>query len=367
MDEVTGAPKKVFEQVAKYPRGRKIVLCNGVLLEDGDAGYDDGEIPYQRYPNYVLPREFWGISEVEQLEGPQKTFNKLVSFALDVLTLMGNPIWLVHGSSGLDPETIRSQPGAVYEWDGEPGTKPERVEGVGLQPYVLQMIEKMGEWFDSVGGSQDVSRGVQPTGITAASAISSLQEAAQTRIRQKARNMDYYLQSLGQQYLSRVFQFYTVPRIFRLTGNQGAQKYFRMHVEHYDKTELQQSVDPLTGEVSQQEVPTGEKGMRMHVQPYSVDETGRPTGQYNPLEARQYEIRGKFDVRVNTGSALPFAKAEKEERLFKLFQLQAIDQEELLKGLDYPNYQAIMQRMQQAAQQAAMAQAQQQGQPVPAA
>jgi hypothetical protein len=359
LDPETGAEKVVFEQIAKYPRGRKIVLCNGVLLEDGDAGYDDGKIPYLRLQNYVLPREFWGMSEVEQLEGPQKTFNKLVSFALDVLTLMGNPIWLVHGSSGLDPETIRSQPGAVYEWDGEPGTKPERIEGVGLQPYVLQMIDKMAEWFDSVGGSQDVSRGVQPTGITAASAISSLQEAAQTRLRQKSRNADAFLQDAGQLYLSRVLQFYTVPRIFRLTGNQGVQKYFRMQVEQYPKMATEQTVDPLTGQPVQEEVPTGEMGTRMNVQPFLSDPlTGKPTGKYNPLDGKQYEIMGKFDVTVATGTNLPFAKAEKEQRLFNLFDRQLIDQEEVLKGLDVPNAEAIIQRMQMAAQQAALAQQQ---------
>jgi len=329
--------QQIFEQVARYPNGRKVVICNGVLLEDSPLGYDDGEIPFERYPNYVLPREFWGISEVEQLEGPQKTFNKLVSFVLDVLTLMGNPIWVVSTDAMIDPENLTNRPGLVVE--KAKGSEVERQEGVQLQPYVLQMIDKMAEWFDSISGSQDVTRGVQPTGVTAATAINSLQEAAQTRIRQKARVMDYYLQNVGRHYASRVFQFKTAPEVYRITSNQGASQYFRMHVEPYDKTD----------EMGQ---PTGDTGTRVHVQPMGPD-------GYDPTQAQVYEARASFDVKVTTGSSLPFAKAEKEQRLLNLFDRQIIDAQEVLKGVEYPNWEAVFNRMEQQKQQAAMAQAQQ--------
>lgn len=349
-DESTGEMIPKFVQVAKYPNGRKIVICNSVLCEDVPNGYDDGEIPYQRYNNYILPREFWGISEVEQLEGPQKAFNKMVSFALDVMTLMGNPIWTVPSSSGVDTDNLTTRPGLVVEYDETTsGAKPERHEGVGLQPYIMQMIDRMGQWFDSVSGSQDVTRGVNPTGVTAASAITSLQEAAQTRIRQKARNLDVYLQQVGSQWLSRTFQFRTAPQMFRLTSNEGVNKYFRMHVEKYDITEP----DHATG----QPMPTGEVGNRVHIQPYLDN------GMMDPEAARSYETRGKFDVRVTTGSSLPFAKAEKETKLLNLFDRQIIDAEEVLKGSDFPNYQMVLQRMEQKAAMAAQAQAAQGGKP----
>jgi hypothetical protein len=340
-DPNTGTVVPKFEQRAKYPNGRKIVICNNVLCEDGPNGYDDAQIPYQRYVNYMLPREFWGISEVEQLEGPQKCFNKMVSFALDVMTLMGNPIWIVPTSTGIDTDNFTTKPGMVLEPDGD--ARPERVEGVGLQPYVLQLIDRMGQWFDSISGSQDVTRGVNPTGVTAASAISSLQEAAQTRIRQKARNLDVYLQQVGQQWLSRTFQFRTAPQMYRLTGQDGVEKYFRMHVEDFEVTQA----DPVTG----QEMPTGETKKRVTVQPYGAN------GMIDPLAMQQYETRGKFDVRVTTGSSLPFAKSEKEQKLLNYFDRGIIDEEEVLKGSDYPNYQAVLQRVEQKKMMAAQAQA----------
>jgi hypothetical protein len=323
-----GMPTVEWVQVAKYPHGRKIVTCNGVLLEDGPLPYDDQEFPFQRYPNYVLPREFWGMSEVEQLAGPQRIFNKMVSFALDVMTLMGNPIWMIPTTSGVDADNLVNRPGLNVEYDPTPtGDVPTRIEGVGLQPFVLQLIDRMGEWFDSIAGSQDITRGVQPTGVTANSAINTLQEAAHTRIRQKSRNLDAYLQQVGQQYKSRVFQFYSAPQIVRLTGNEGAARYFRMHIEATPEGKRTMKVTPFT-----------DRGLE------------------DPTEARQFEIQGDFDVRVVTGSSLPFAKAELESKMLNLFDRQIVDAEEVLKRTDYPNYQAVLQRVQAQAQAAAEAQ-----------
>jgi hypothetical protein len=336
-----GSPEREYIQKAKYPNGRRIITCSGVLLEDGPIPYDDAQIPFDRYVNYLMPREFWGMSEVEQLKGPQRVINKVFSFVLDVMTLMGNPIWMVPTSSGVDPDSLTNRPGLNVEFDGD--NPPQRVEGVQLQPYVLQVFDKISQIFDSISGSEDVTRGVQPSGVTAASAISSLQEAAHTRIRQKARNLDFYLQGVGQKYLSRLFQFMTAPQVYRLTGKDGAQRYFRMQVEPVDRTlEDGKTVVP---------------GTKVKVTPYTDDGKEDVTGM------REFEVRGKFDVRVVTGSSLPFARAEKEGKLQKLFELGIIDEEEVLKGSDYPNWEAVLQRIQK--KKAAEAQAAAAAQPPP--
>ncbi|MHA2068859.1 MAG: portal protein, partial [Candidatus Thorarchaeota archaeon] len=135
-----GSVKTVYQQRLAFPKGRKIVLISGVPVEDEEFPYEDGEFPYSRLVNYSDPGRFWGISEVEQLESPQKIFNKLVSFTLDVLTLMGNPVWIVDYDSGVDPENLVNRPGLVIE--KEPGSEVRRQEGTQLQPYVMQMIDR---------------------------------------------------------------------------------------------------------------------------------------------------------------------------------------------------------------------------------
>lgn len=330
-DEKTGEQSKVYVQRLKYPKGRKLTVINGVLVHESDIEYDDKKFPYIRLLNYVLPREFWGISEVEQLESPQKMFNKLLSFALDVLTLMGNPIWVVDTTSGVDVDNLFNRPGLIIE--KEPGSEVRREEGVHLQPYVLQMLGELKQYFDDISGSNDVSRGVKPEGVTAASAIEALQEAAQTRLRQKTRNIDTFMQNFGQMYLSRVFQYYDAPRVFRITNDQSVTKYFKFHIEKYDDPE------------------SGDQKLMAKVRDFNQGDDGK---QYLG-EERAYEIRGKFDVRVSSGSSLPFEKQRVESQTYQLFDRGIIDAEEVLKNIKYPNAEAVLQRV---AEKQAMAQEQ---------
>ena len=338
IDKTTGEESLAYIQKLKYPNGRKIVTVSGVLCEDGELEYDDKKFPYLRLINYIDPRSFWGISEVEQLRSPQKMFNKLVSFSLDVLTLMGNPIWIVDTSSGIDTDGLVNRPGLVVE--KEPGSEVRREEGVQLQPYVLNMIDSIKMWFDDVSGSNDVSRGQRPEGVTAAAAITALQEAQQTRIRQKSRNLDAFLVDMGKMYASRVFQFYDAPRIFRVTGDDQSMKYFKFHV---DKV-------PVTDEGGQ---PTGEIQNIAKIRTVNFDENGTPFES----EERQFEVKGEFDVRVISGSGLPFEKSRIEQQSFNLFDRGIIDGEEVLKNLKYPNAEAVMNRMLEKAQAQAQPQA----------
>lgn len=328
----------LFEQRKQFPNGRKFVFASNVLLEDGPNPYEDGLFPYARLQNYMLPREFFGVSEIEQLESPQMIFNKLISFALDVLTLMGNPIWIVDNDSDVETDNLFNRPGMVVEKNS--GSEVRREEGVQLQPYVLQLIDRLGTWFDGISGANDVTRGIRPEGVTAARAIENLMDASQTRLRLKARLLDAYLQELGQLYLSRVLQYRTAPEIIRLTNNQNAQKYFKFRVSQ------------------------NEEGQRVaYVTPMVQTETGDEVFG----EEKAYPIQGSFDVRVQTASSLPFAKVEKFQQAKEMFQLGAIDLQELLKAADWPSWEAVLDRMQAQQAQAAQAQAAEQGVAPPAA
>ena len=268
------------------------------------------------------------MSEIEQLESPQAIFNKLISFSLDVLVMTGNPIWVVSTDSGIDVENISNQAGEILE--PEPGARVERIEGTQLQPYVLQLIDRMKLWFDDVSGITDVSRGVNPTGVTAASAIEALQSTGRTRVRLKARLLKNFLEDVGQQYASLAMQKYTIPRVFRISALDGSQKYFRFHVED-------------TEDGSKKGVLTDfEEGGTMQA-------------------PQEFLLRGEFDVRAETGSGLPFVKAEREQKILQLFDRQILDAEEVLDAIEYPNKEKVLERLQQrqeAAEAAAQAEAQ---------
>lgn len=332
-DEIdeSGESLKKYQIRKKYPYGLIVKMANGIILEKKPFDTKNNKFPFSKYVNYVNSRVFWGISEIKNLESPQRAFNRLVSYALDVLALTGNPIWIVDNTSGVDPEELTNEPGLAIEKN--PGSEVRRQEGVNLQPYVIQLINLFETWFNNIAGSQDVSRGQTPGSVTAASAIEQLQEASRTRIRQKQRNLDGLLRDFSHQYYDFVVEHYSIPRLFRVTNNQNVQEYFKMNFD------------------------TNENGDRKAiVQKYGQDEKGQPVPMGN---LREYLIKGRFDVKVNTGSSLPFTIADKENKAFGLYDRQIIDAEEVLKTINYPDREAVLKRMEERAAAAAQQQPQQ--------
>jgi len=146
-----------------------------------------------------------------------------------------------------------------------------------------------------------------------------------------------FIRDFGRQYVAIVLEKYSQSRVFRITGKDGGTKYFKMSVEKVEHE--------------------GEQKSLASIRQYGTNDAGKPVE--GPVQ--QYLIQGRFDVRVNTGSALPFTKAENEEKTLQLFDRGIIDAEEVLKNIEYPNREAVLTRVQQRQAEQAAAQQQQKG------
>jgi hypothetical protein len=331
-----GTLKKGFRTKKKYPNGRKIVLASGQLLEDGDNEYLDGKFPYAKLVDYIMPREFWGQGEVEQLKGPQQLINKLMSYTMDVISLMGNPVWKNPTGSGVFSESLTNQPGLVI--DHIDGFEPKREQGENVQPSIFQAFDRLRDVFDTISGVNEVTQGAQPRNASGV-AIDSLMEAAQTKIRLKSRNVEAWLTAVGQQMGSRILQFYSIPRIVRITENENAAKYFKI------------AIDEVTDE-------SGEAQRIATVQQFDGVEDEAGNQQMIPGEPQQFEIKGNLDVRITIGTSLPFAKAKREERARELYSQGIYDVEDYLTDLEHPRKEKILEKFNQRQFEAAQAEAQ---------
>lgn len=302
-----------------YPFGRVIKIANGLKIFEGTLT-ESGRFPFMKYVNYMLPREFFGVSEVEQLESPQRVFNKILNAAIEIMNLMGNPIWVISTDSGIDPNKLINRTGLVVE--KEPGSEVRREHGVELNSTIFPLLDRLESWFDKIGGNQEVSRGQAPASITASSAIEQLMDAARTRIKQKQRNLDAMVRDMGRQYVDIVLENYTQSRVFRVTNDQSGTKYFKFRV---DKV-LVDGKTQLVGKI------------RNYIQ-----NDGESIAMSD--EEQEFFISGRFDVKVNTGTSLPFAVADKENKSFSLFDRGIIDEEEVLNNIEYPNKEKVIQKL----------------------
>lgn len=302
-----------------YPFGRVIKIANGLKLFEGTLT-ESGRFPFMKYVNYMLPREFFGVSEVEQLESPQRVFNKILNAAIEIMNLMGNPIWVISTDSGIDPNKLINRTGLVVE--KEPGSEVRREHGVELNSTIFPLLDRLESWFDKIGGNQEVSRGQAPASVTASSAIEQLMDAARTRIKQKQRNLDAMVRDMGRQYVDIVLENYTQSRVFRVTNDQSGTKYFKFRV---DKV-LVDGKTQLVGKIRN-----------------FIQNDGESIAMSD--EEQEFFISGRFDVKVNTGTSLPFAVADKENKSFSLFDRGIIDEEEVLNNIEYPNKEKVIQKL----------------------
>ncbi len=324
--------EKLYTVKKKYPKGRYVCIANGMILHDGDLPYEDGLIPFSKYVNYVDPRQFWGISEVEQLASPQIILNKILSYTIDVLLYTSNPIWIVDNSADVDTDNLNNIPGSVVE--KTPGSEVRRENGPPLNPGFMQVMDRVIGWFNDVAGQTDFSQGKAEGGVTAASAIEQLISASRTRIRQRMRNLDCYLKTAGQQWMNRVLENYTAPRIYRMTNVDGSQYFLKFHVD---------TVQDKDGNLKKQAT--------IHKYGDNGEEQ----------EVSQLILAGDLDIKVQAGSDLPFEASDKERKALALFDRQIIDAEEVLTQLQYPNKEKLLMRLQERQQLAAQQAAPQEG------
>jgi len=329
-----GKPSKTLKK--KYPRGRMVTMLPdpGVLLQDVENPYKDGDVPFVRVVDMLVPRSFYGMGEVQGLSETQMMINKVFAVIMDWCNTMSNPSWVVDDTSNVDPDMLTSDVGQIIM--KKAGTQVERQAAPPVPPQLFEMYHTLMSLADTQSGVHEVTQGRKPTGITAAQAIETLQEAAQTRIRLKERNLLVSLQRLGRLIISRMLQYYTEPRVIALTGRDDMVGKWPTYIRWY----VEQTDDDMYRPVSQRSAYDEESGGYVDEPPV--------TGEYSA---------GEFELDVTSGTSLPFIKEQRSSQAIQLFQAQAIDQQALLDVLEFPEKDSILQRMQEKAAQSQQAEA----------
>jgi hypothetical protein len=248
--------------------------------------------------------------------------NKSFAVIMDWCNLMSNPSWVIDDNSNVDPDMLTSDVGQIIV--KKAGSVVERVAAPPVPPQLFEIYHTLMELADTQSGVHDVTQGRKPTGVTAAQAIETLQEAAQTRIRLKERNLLVSLQRLGRLVISRMLQYYTEPRVIMLTGRDDMVGKWPSYIRFY----VEQTEDDMYRPVSQN---------------IKWDESANAYVE-EPAKEGEYSA-GDFELDVTSGTSLPFIKEQRSNQAIRLFENQAIDRQALLDTLEWPDKDTLMQRM----------------------
>ena len=276
IEEEDGEKYKVTK--LKYPNGRRTIIAGDVLLSDGENPYKDGKFPFVAWKCYDVPGQFWGLSEVEMLVSVQKEICSLYNDVIDNAHLNGNAPWVLDKNSGVDKGSITNDKGLVIRKN--PGTEVRREAPPPMPAYIQNIINDLKYDIQVISGVFDATRGERPVSITSGVAIQALQDSSQGRIKLKTQNLEYFLADLGSMWLSRMQQFWTLPRTIRIMG----------------------------GDYKPNSMPLIIDGKEVYFKEIIND-----------------MIDGDFDVQIKTGSTMAVNKSARFEQILRMAQTPAED------------------------------------------
>lgn len=197
----------------QYANGRVITVAPdlNLLLDDKDNPFETGRFPFFIFKDIDVPFKFWGEGEVRWLLSPQESINDLSNQIIDNAKHTANAIWIIDKNAGIPNGTLTNRPGLVIRKN--PGSSIERATPASMPMYVSEKVASLKMDIEVISGIHDVTRGQNPTGLESGAAIMALQEAAQSRVRLKMNLHEEYLAELGQEWFSRIQQFWTFNRL----------------------------------------------------------------------------------------------------------------------------------------------------------
>lgn len=207
---------------------RLVVIANGVLLQDGPSPYDDDDFPYAVFNVVPTLDTIQGRGLVQFVEGLQDLLNSSLSNIIDQQRFAADPMMGVANVNLDEAQHFENVPGSVLpdahlSASGSPGYY--WLSGPGFNQAWITVQNVVTEYMDSVLGRVDVLRGERPAGVTTLGGLEIIREQANVRIRNLIRWVKASLKRVHLLVLSRLRQFATAERTFRILGPLGQEEF----------------------------------------------------------------------------------------------------------------------------------------------
>ncbi|HEU4975280.1 MAG TPA: hypothetical protein VFT50_09340 [Baekduia sp.] len=207
---------ELWEKPSKLnPQGRHLVWTAERVLVEEPNPY--GRIPYTMFPGVPVPGRFWPDSVVTHLRPIQARLNKLLSQVAENAARFGNPSIMLDKLSGIKYSGV---PGEQLWHNAQTQVQlPQFLQPPTMPSYVFNLMDYAQNALREISGQYEVSQGSVPSGVTAASAISLLQEQDATRLGPDVEAMELAIADVGQQSLELMARYYTTERIVVIVGD----------------------------------------------------------------------------------------------------------------------------------------------------
>ena len=287
------------EEVQNYPDGVRVTTVtnqgrlvledqinpniNQGLLDKVDTSYAWGRFPFFKANSYKDTTSVWGFSVAEQTGNLNKKIDELISRLLSWSQRAALPPLIVEKGCGISRSQINNKPGLVL-MPLRSNARIEFLQVPELPQSFFNVLDILMNVHDRTYQIEDADRGVQPSGVTAASAIVALQERNAVLMQHKIREMDRLVRMRGRWAISFI-QNFSIKEDFVEVG--GEQQRFQ-----------------------------------------GIELAGR-----------------SFNYTVESGSTVARTSLREEEQATQLYQMGAIDRQALLETLNFRGWRDIIERV----------------------
>lgn len=311
---------RVYDAKKRHYTINVAYLAGGVLLEKAEDVYSHGMYPF--VVDAFTPIEGIPVGDgmVQELAPMMRYINRYASYIDMNLRMASKGRLLVNRNAGIDKE-------ALIDWENDI-VEGDRIDASALQwmqttPFTSMVTAQMLQLQNDIkqdSGQNQFTRGETAGGVTAASAISALQEAGgkMTRMRTNALNSGF--REIVEQIMWLISQFYDKGRVLFVTGRKEG-----------ESREVDASPEHLFGKKNKGTIPPPPYTVQVQVQ------------RRNPLrqQAQNELFMQAYSMSAQAGQIFPLSV------LFELLQVDGKDK--ILPILRQSD--ALTQQMQQLSQQ----------------
>ena len=210
-----------FFENGRY-RVHMVKLAGRQVLENSYLTKPDGYFAHGMYPFAVTPLFAqkgtpFGVGIVDMFKNAQKYSDKLDQILLVNSLIASKPKLLVQ--KGLcDVDDLRDYAKSVHEVEGAPQAVAMWHDPPHLPSHVMAHAQTIRQSIKDESGSNDFSRGNVSSGVTAASAITALQEMSSKRSRTEAKRLQLGFKQCVRMMLEVEREFDRFPRMVTITN-----------------------------------------------------------------------------------------------------------------------------------------------------
>lgn len=292
----TKPPTQTVDIPQTDPQGNPILDQHGIQIRmqqeipTGKAIAETGLYDHGEYPvvfDCLFPEEgtCYGFGYIDACKSTQRDIDILNQAILKNAVMGATPRYFKRNDGGVNEEEFSDWTKPIVHINGSIGD--ENLKPIETKPldgaYVTVLANKIDE-LKEVTGNRDVNNGGTTGGVTAASAIAAMQEASGRTSRDASKSTYRAYSKIVTLIIELIRQFYTLPRQFRIVGDEGMEEY----------------------------VTYSNQGLQMQSQGSAF---GMDMGMRKPV----------FDIKVSAQKQNPYSKLSQNELAIQMFQLSFFD------------------------------------------